>query len=76
MRQSSFGWENGNGELGETNGELARENDATIGIRDYAERNLSVWEYTRERNIKKVIEKRRFGGTSNLGIERKGRCRE
>ena len=42
MRQSSFGWENGNGELGETNGELARENDTRIGIRDYAELDLSV----------------------------------
>ena len=42
MRQSLRDWENVNGEDGETNGELARENDTRIGFRDYAEHSLSV----------------------------------
>ena len=42
MRQSLCDWENGIEEDGETNSELAKENDTRIGIRDYTEHNLSV----------------------------------
>lgn len=42
MRQSLRDRGKGSGENGETNGELARENDTRIGIRDYADHNLSV----------------------------------
>ena len=66
IRQSLRDRGKGSGENGETNGELARENDTRIGIRDYADHNLSVQEkYTSERN-KKVMEKRRVEGTHNV----------